>query len=374
MLKILIIPIILWLLYKLEGFVWNKYWYKNLTVTLNFENESSTEGENATLSEIITNSKLMPLHILQVRFQTAVGLVFADTPNATISDNVGVSDVFAMMPYEKVTRQLTINCEKRGYYEIMRTSIVSHDLFSSDIHYINMNQNTFMYVYPKYLDAASFNIPFERMMGEVISSSSLYEDNFTFRGIREYTRGDTPQSINWKATARTGELKVNLRDHTSSQKVNILVNLEEPAFLFDEELLEDCIRIAATLSAKFIGRQIQTEINTNGLDIITGEAVKVGAGASNSHITSVNKALARIDLKKDKASFADLIEDQLSKSKSDDTTYIIVSTSQRDNAVDKIIKLSNICGHLSWFCPLSPGMEVKDMQSDKIDFYKIIHR
>ena len=59
----------------------------------------------------------------------------------------------------------------------------------------------------------------ERMLGIMQCSRHLYEDPFTFRGIREYTTSDPMKTINWKASARTGGLMVNTFDSVMTQKV-----------------------------------------------------------------------------------------------------------------------------------------------------------
>jgi uncharacterized protein (DUF58 family) len=378
MLKIILIPVVLIMLYYLEGFIFSKKWHKGLEVDLSFDKRPVVEGDYTYLSEEITNAKIIPLHILQVRFQTANGLGFIDTPNASVSDRTNVSDVFSMMPYEKVTRQLKIECEKRGYYDIQSTSLVAHDLFSSSIHYENQNQNTCLYVYPSQIALSKLEIPFEMIMGDVLTRKNLYEDNFTFRGIREYVRGDTLNSINWKATARTGDLKVNLRENTSSQKVMLLVNLEEPAFLFDEDLIEDCIRVCVTLANEFIKRQVPVGIRTNGKDLITGDIVEMEAGASRGHIQNCNRALARIDLKMDKSSFIDVVEREIADKGYEDTTYVVISTSQRDEFQEAIARLSDNTGHITWLCPLTRSMEDARLDKfavngSKIDYYRIVH-
>ena len=229
---IILIPLLLYVLYIGERKIFNRYWEKGLFAKLDFENEAVTEGETASLTEVITNRNFIPLHILQVNFQTDVGLDFTDTSNASVTDRVNVIDVFSLRFYEKITRKLTMKCKRRGFYSILQTSLVASDLFSSDIHYATRDQRTSMYVYPKLMPEHMLRIPFRKLMGEIETKRFLYEDNFTFRGIRDYAPTDPMSDINWKASARTGELKVNLHDYTSSPEVMLVLNVEEPGILF----------------------------------------------------------------------------------------------------------------------------------------------
>ena len=225
---IFLIPFLLLILYMLERELFHRYWERGLSVNLDFSKEAVTEGEDTGLVEVITNRNFLPLHILQVNFQTDVGLDFTDSSNFSVTDRVNVLDVFSLKFYERVTRELSLNCQKRGYYSILRTSLVASDLFSPDIHYATRDQRTSLYVYPSELPEHVIAIPFQQIMGEVMSKRFLYEDNFTFRGIRDYAPTDTMNNINWKASARTGSLKVNLHDYTSSPEVMIVLNLDEP--------------------------------------------------------------------------------------------------------------------------------------------------
>lgn len=93
-----------------------------------------------------------------------------------------------------------------------------------------LNQNTYLYVYPRYLNIDCLDVPFRKMIGTMTSRQFLYEDPFEFRGIRDYTSTDPMNSVNWTASARTGELMVNVHDSTSSQEAIIILNLKQKLY------------------------------------------------------------------------------------------------------------------------------------------------
>lgn len=370
---IFLIPIILFLLFMLERWIFNRYWQRGLSAELSFGSEAVTEGEEASLSEVITNRNFIPLHILQVNFQTDVGLEFKDTTNASVTDRVNVIDVFSLRFYEKITRTLLMDCKKRGFYSILQTSLVASDLFSSDIHYADRKQRTSMYVYPRIMPSDKVDIPFQQLMGEVQSQRFLYEDNFTFRGIRDYAPTDQMSDINWKASARTGSMKVNLHDYTSSPEVVLILNVEEPGILFETELLEDCIRIARTLALRFIEANIPVSLLTNGLDKASGEIIRLEAGASMDHNRNFCRALARIDLNKEAADIEALVKEELSSGRSRQLVYCVISTSRRDGIVKAAKELCDEKGKLLWLCPLTKSMDQRAPEDDRISFTRIIH-
>ncbi|MCR4902431.1 MAG: DUF58 domain-containing protein [Butyrivibrio sp.] len=369
---IFLIPIGLVLLFVFEKAIYRKYWNRDLKVKLRFQSEPVVEGDRAILEEEITNRNFLPLHILQARFQTQNGLDFIDASNMTITDRTTINDVFSIRFYEKLTRKLNIDCKKRGFYTILATSLSASDLFSRSVQYMELEQHTSMYVYPKYISGESFEPVYKQLMGEILSKRRLYEDHFTFRGIREYTVTDPMSDVNWKASARTGALKVNLHDHTSGQQVIILLNVEEPAILFETELIEDCIRLAATIASHMINEHVPVGLSSNGLDQITGQRVEIEEGASGGHLITILEALSRIDLSKEKSSFPELIESEIYK-KNQNATYIIISTSQREENAIMASRLAADAGRIMWLLPLTKSMELKLNNYDNVDFIKVLH-
>lgn len=371
---IFLIPIVLLILYALERALFHKYWERGLSVSLDFAQEAVTEGDEAGLVEVITNRNFLPLHILQVNFQTDIGLDFTDSSNFSVTDRVNVLDVFSLKFYERVTRKLSLSCKKRGYYNILRTSLVASDLFSPDIHYANRDQKTSIYVYPKELPDHVVAMPFQQIMGEVMSKRFLYEDNFTFRGIRDYAPTDIMSSINWKASARTGSLKVNLHDYTSSPEIMIVLNVEEPGILFETELLENCIRLTLTIAKKLIGENVPVSLLTNGKDKVTDECINLQAGASNDHIRNFCRALARIDLVAKKAADIEgLVLNELSLGRSDLITYVFISTSKRENVLRTAEALTDKAGKLLWLCPLTKSMDQGNPMDKRVEFIPVIY-
>lgn len=130
-----------------------------------------------------------------------------------------------------------------------------------------------LYVYPRPFRGMDFNGALRQLSGEVTTKRHLQEDPFEYLGIREYTPRDTLRDVNWKATARSGELKVNQKGCTAQRSVRLVVNLEDGAILRQEDLLEASIEMAAAAAELFIGQGIRTSLETNGPDLLTKEAV-----------------------------------------------------------------------------------------------------
>lgn len=319
--------------YKLQGYLYNKYWDKNLRVDLEFQSLECVEGDKNLLKEVITNAKHLPLPILHVKFRTSKSLIFDNEENSAVSDYYYRNDIFAIKGQQIVTRQLTFTCSKRGCYIMNDASLVSTDLFQNSLLYIRTENDRILYVYPKRLDMSGFETPYESITGQYLSKARLLEDPFEFRGIREYQPFDNMRSINWKSSARNNQLLVNTYNTTASKEVKILLNIEKQYLITDDEIIEGAIRIANTLIYRFLHDHIPLSIETNASDQFTNARISVGTGSGSGHITAICRSLARINLCNKPSDFLELLESVFSTDHGNSTYYIIISNNREQDLI-----------------------------------------
>ena len=220
---ILLLAILLLLL-----LAWNTYyrrhWYRQVDVTLDFDRTSVYAGEQVELTEVITNRKKLPLPVLEVGFHTRKELVFQDTENTNVSDYIYKRDIFAVLGRQRITRKIPILCQKRGYYKVEEADITAFSLLYRKRYSQALTTNAAIYVYPAQVNVSETMTVCERMLGIMQCSRHLYEDPFTFRGIREYTTSDPMKTINWKASARRHELMVNVYQDERSQQIYSVID------------------------------------------------------------------------------------------------------------------------------------------------------
>ena len=106
-------------------------------------------------------------------------------------------------------------------------------------------------------------------MGQVLVRQRMYEDPFSFRGLREYRARRPMNKINWKASAKEAGLMVNLLDSTSSAQVLIYLDVEDETIWKYGEIHEAGISLAVSLAEQLLQRGIATGLVTNGRDHIT---------------------------------------------------------------------------------------------------------
>ena len=151
--------------------------------------------------------------------------------NASITDQSYKRDVFSFLFHQQITRTLPFQAKKRGFYEITGAHAVAYDLFFREGLYSDYPQQTQMYVYPRQVDTARIQMICRAVSGMVLSRNRLYEDPFEFSGIRDYRKEDPMNRINWKSSARMGDLMVNQFDATTSVEVTVLLDIEDANIL-----------------------------------------------------------------------------------------------------------------------------------------------
>ena len=171
-----------------------------------------------------------------------------------------------MLGQQRITRKLAVKCEKRGSYEIEDVSISTFSILQEKKYELTQETRAQFYVYAKRTDVSAILRVVESLMGEKESNRKYLEDPFLFSSIRAYTMQDPMKMINWKASAKTGELMVNTYASPQNQRIMIYLDVEDRGILKQEHLKEDCISVAATLYQKLLDKGTEVGICVNLYD------------------------------------------------------------------------------------------------------------
>ena len=348
--KILGIGIIAFVLFVLQRSVYEKLWNQKLRVSVTFSQKGITEGEEGEIVEVIENRKWLPLTMLKVKFQTSRNLEFADNPGSNTTDQYYRNDIFQIGGGERITRKLKFIAKKRGYYHIKNIDLVGTDLFFSNEQLESRSTNGYLYVYPKVFDSRELHESLQKLNGEVIVKRHLMEDPFEYRGIREYQPFDDMRSVNWKATAKSGELMVNQKNYTAMQTVRIFLNVEDNGVLKKEDEVEASLQIVMGLASFFLAQGIKVAFYANGRDIISGEWAKIDGGAGAGQQDAIGRVLARMDTANNPWNFVELFEETVLNDAGSTITLFV-----SPNGYDDFLKLLSRCKEkglaYTWFCP-----------------------
>ncbi len=345
------------LLYEFQRILYNRFWNRNLTVDLSLSDDKAVEGDQLSLIETVTNQKLLPIPVLKIKYMASRFLIFLDTRQTEVTDHTYRNDLFTVMMYQKLTRTIPFLCTKRGYYTIDKIYLVCNDILLESELVSDSDAKIQLYVYPRPIEYSRLQIPFQKMFGTVLTRRLLYEDPFEFKSIREYQSYDTMRTINWKASAKTGTLMVNVHDHTASQQIKILLNIESDTLRKHEELLEESIRLATAFAAYFIEQGIPTALYTNAPDVISREVLNAPAGSGHSHIRTINETLARIDDTQTPPSFVSVLGEEMELMKPNDY-ILLISSYQRADLQRELLRLTQEKIDFSWIVPVDKEVQL----------------
>lgn len=348
------------LLWLLQCSLYQHWWKKGLSASVTFCQEEAVEGEDAALDEVISNAKYLPLPALHVKFQMGRDLVFRNHENSTITDQNYRSDIFSCMPWQQIRRHLEFRCCKRGMYRIQQLDLVSYDLLWSSHFFEALPADTVMYVYPSFVDSRRLELPLKQLTGAMTTRSALLKDPFELQSIRDYTPYDPYRDINWKATARTGGMKINVHAPAASWKVTLLLDCDADRIWEDQDLKEETVRLCATLADQLVARGIPVALKTNARDCISQEELCLEHGAGRDHMRNLLQTLARADLNgAGHRSMEKLIAELTEKQEDDTDFYLLISPGQRTELAEHYARLCRRAAGSQWILPLRAGEQMR---------------
>lgn len=315
--------------------LYNRMWDKKLNVDISFGDLYINVGEGSSLVEIINNDKLLPLPVLHVKFSTERTFEFDNYENASVTDCYHRNDAFSIMGNQKITRTLTFKATKRGVFTISGVTLTAKDFFMTRSFAIGVDCYDILYVFPRKLDVPELTIYFNSVLGDIETKKGLLEDPYTFRGIREYDRRDNMSKINWKASAKSGELMVNQYAYSWEPRVKILLNLDTNLMIKADYMSELCIELASSIAEYYIHKGVSVGLTSNGLDKKKQPLGALSSGTTMEHMITIDKYLASIDGNSEIEGFFEVI-DSLMDSYDRDSTYVVISSYHKENLLLKL--------------------------------------
>jgi len=312
---------LLWLIFftgailLFQGWLYKKLGSLHIYYTRYFERPAVFEGEEVRLIEHIANRKLLPLPWVRVESKIDSNLRFKKLFNLDIKHQQFHKSLFALMPYTSVKRLHTVKCIRRGSYKLTSAALSFGDLFGISEKTKISSFLTELLVYPKLLPFSDPNLPSHSFLGDVAVRRWVVDDPFMVSGVREYLAGDPLNRINWKMSAKTMSLKVRNHDYSADPKLVIYLNVESEEGMWDSitdpDLIENGIRVAATVAQHAISQGISVGFRSNGcISEYEENPVYVPLGSGFEHFEVILQTLARLAIKRTVTIYT-LIEDDI---------------------------------------------------------------
>ena len=277
------------LLFILQRSVYRNRWDHKLHIAFRFSERAVTEGDVAHLLERCENRKLLPLPSLEYSYTLNRNF---KAPTGTDQKSVSLRRKFALPAKSAVSNSTKIEGLVRGVYSVGDACARSTDLFHTAKLEWSFSSSARLIVYPKKLPAQSIRLPARLLLGAVTTRRMAQEDPFALKSIRPYEIYDSPRIINWKASAKTGELKVNQFENTTDEALLFLLDLGGGAIDDREQLL----RVASSMSLFFLRHGVSVSLMANGRNCATGKPIRVLSGADVAHQITIDENLAQINL------------------------------------------------------------------------------
>jgi len=340
---IFLLLILISLLIGIYVHIYRKSWSRNLTVNVGFSNAIFYEGEKGRLVETVTNKKLMPLWWSDIQYHIPPFILIDGEES---HGNADYKNTISAFSYEMVTKSIPFTALKRGYFKITDADILTQDLFFKYRLIKKYTLSSEIYVFPDIRLIEDFNIDFKRITGEVIAKRHYIEDQFHLRSTRDYHPFDSLKIVNWHATAKTGGIKVNQYDYTTSQEVYIMLDFDSFSNWDRQAVKENLIRVAAYLLKELSINGVPVGLMSNAADIQDGGEIGLPCKNGLHQRESFMKLLSRINTDKTTRPFGQIMDSLITKN--GDPTYILLSFSAVASLQSKINEFRAAHKSLQW--------------------------
>jgi len=304
----------------LQSYIYRRYWNKDLIYSLQSSKNAVFEGEELIITDSLSNGKRLPLPWVHVSYKLSRFLVFLDNISKKVSRGEWRNLIYIVGMNKTISRKSTVLCSKRGYYTATDVSISSNNIFLTGFITEERAISFNLLVYPKIVNYSESIIPLKKMLGDISVKRFIDPDPFTFKGVREYQPYDSFRQINWKATAKIGEIMSNIYDYTVYQDLVVLIDFDNYDDYDRKFVHEEAIRVVAFICRSCINRGIPVSLVCPASD---GRPSHLPGGLSNAHLENIYSALAFIDLNIWNHPVSDYIPKEHEKA------YILISSSSR---------------------------------------------
>jgi uncharacterized protein (DUF58 family) len=203
--------------------------------SLELERERAIEGEELPLTLRIATA--VPIEQLDLRLTMPEGLSLAD----------GENPVALRLPSGERELEYRLSCKRWGAYVLGAVRVVAHDRFRVFRYERSLDFQLPLKVYPRPEVIKELLRPLETQVftGNLVAREK--GEGIEFADLREFVPGDRVRRINWRASARRGELWVNELHAERNSDVILFLDSFTEARRENESTLDRAVRATAAL-------------------------------------------------------------------------------------------------------------------------------
>lgn len=289
----------------LQHMLFKRFVLKNVQYTRYFTEKTCFQDEPIGMVEVLSNSKRLPIPWLYVESSLDASLQFAGQENFSVSrgqydQNHG--SFFTLSGYQRIRRTHTLKPRRRGIYMLRTVTLTSGDLFGMSRVTKQIPLDSKITVYPKPLQLPLEQMPYHSWQGDHIVKRFILPDPFVVAGTRPYQYGDSLKHVNWKATARSGQLQVHQYEFTANRKLLVVVNIDDNEEMWrtvtNQDLIERSINVAAGITREVIAQGMEAGFAANMRSLEQADSALLLPAAGEGHWQAILELMAGLVLER----------------------------------------------------------------------------
>ncbi|MGF7056385.1 DUF58 domain-containing protein [Brassicibacter mesophilus] len=247
---------------------WDKISFKNIEYKRYLDKERVFINEKVKMTTEIVNRKLLPLPWIEVRAEIPNEFILKDQKVTMINEKSKkiYRVITSLISFQRIKRYNTLYCNKRGYYSVYDTKLSIGDIFGFATAEKYISYPMVLIVYPEIKPLEKLVVRNNGLQGEVSVKRWIIPDNTEVIGAREYTSSDSFNAIDWKTTARVGNLYVKKFDFTADPSIVTILNVQTSKVHWQDvktDIIEKGIDLIAAITQKAINEKISIGYTSN---------------------------------------------------------------------------------------------------------------
>ncbi|WP_027631604.1 DUF58 domain-containing protein [Clostridium hydrogeniformans] len=234
--------------------LYNCLLYKSIEINITSYKKVICAGESMRIKFFIFGSNFFAMNYIFLH-NKGIASLKKDFKGQFVSLNIGDSKIL----------EHDVNFIQRGVYPIGDFNITLKDIFSIVDITFSIKKEEQILVYPKLYDIGREINLGNTLVEGVVNKYSLKEDLYSIKDLREYVGGDRLKDINWKVSAKKGDLYVKTFDNILGEDVALFVNMHKENYFLDSNggLEEKLIDFSLSLIKTIVEKDLEVIVNLN---------------------------------------------------------------------------------------------------------------
>jgi uncharacterized protein (DUF58 family) len=251
-------------------------------------------------------SQVVQLDVHNRGWLPVLWLRLSDTVPFDLMGGAAFRRVFSLWPGERQHHEYRLHGRRRGYYRLGPLVSLGGDLLGTAAYERHLGGDDWVIVYPRIVPLRDLGLPSQSPFGVLPSRQRLFEDPARIRGVRDYQPGDSLRRVDWKTSARVGQLQVRRYEPAIALETALFLNLAAAEYPQACRLnaTELGIVVCASLAVHLAEQRQAVALVTNGNDLPRDVQPAAGSGPTaalplrkgREHLMHILDLLARVEV------------------------------------------------------------------------------